>query len=62
MREFTDTPLLNRGTMELAWQYYAKDSHADPYASPLRATDLGGLPPTYIAVAEVDPLRDGGRD
>lgn len=61
VREFTDTPVLNRGAMELAWQYYAKDSHADPYASPL-TTDLGGLPPTYIAVAEGDPLRDEGRD
>ncbi|MFH9426567.1 alpha/beta hydrolase [Streptomyces sp. NPDC017529] len=62
VREFTDTPVLNRGAMELAWQYYAKDSHADPYASPLHAADLGGLPPAYIAVAEVDPLRDEGRD
>ncbi|MFI2241091.1 alpha/beta hydrolase [Streptomyces chrestomyceticus] len=61
VREFTDTPVLNRGAMELAWQYYAKDSHTDPYASPLRAADLGGLPPAYIAVAEVDPLRDEGR-
>ncbi|KAA6212003.1 alpha/beta hydrolase [Streptomyces albofaciens JCM 4342] len=61
VREFTDTPVLNRGAMEWAWQYYAKDSHADPYASPLRAADLGGLPPAYIAVAEVDPLRDEGR-
>ncbi|GAB1333336.1 alpha/beta hydrolase [Streptomyces sennicomposti] len=61
-REFTDTPVLNRGAMELAWQYYAKDTHPDPYASPIRATDLGALPPTYIAVAEIDPLRDEGRD
>ncbi|MEE6267353.1 alpha/beta hydrolase [Streptomyces diastatochromogenes] len=61
-REFTDTPVLNRGAMELAVQHYAKDSHADPYAFPIRATDLSGLPPTYIAVAEIDPLRDEGRD
>ncbi|WNE94004.1 alpha/beta hydrolase [Streptomyces luomodiensis] len=61
-REFTDTPVLNRAALELAWRYYAQESHPAPYASPLRAADLGGLPPTYIAVAEVDPLRDEGRD
>ncbi|MGI5339332.1 alpha/beta hydrolase [Streptomyces sp. CA-181903] len=61
-REFTDTPVLNRRAMELAWEYYAEGTHSAPYASPLRATDLSGLPPAYIAVAEVDPLRDEGRD
>ncbi|MEU7204367.1 alpha/beta hydrolase [Streptomyces sp. NPDC045470] len=61
VREFTDTPVLNRAAMELAWRYYAEESHPEPYASPIRAADLGGLPPAYIAVAEVDPLRDEGR-
>lgn len=61
-REFTDTPVLNRGALELAVRYYAKDSLTAPYASPIRAADLSGLPPTYIAVAEIDPLRDEGRD
>ncbi|WP_030267377.1 alpha/beta hydrolase [Streptomyces violens] len=61
-REFTDTPVLNRAALELAVRYYAKDSHAAPYASPIRAADFSGLPPTYIAVAEIDPLRDEGRD
>ncbi|MGW7517518.1 alpha/beta hydrolase [Streptomyces sp. NPDC054796] len=61
-RELTDTPVLNRAALELAVRYYAEDSHADPYAFPIRAADLGGLPPTYIAVAEIDPLRDEGRD
>ncbi|GAA2083596.1 alpha/beta hydrolase [Streptomyces albiaxialis] len=64
-REFTDTPVLNRAALELAVRYYAQDSHAarnDPYAFPIRAADLGGLPPAYIAVAEIDPLRDEGRD
>ncbi|MGW5532196.1 alpha/beta hydrolase [Streptomyces xanthochromogenes] len=61
-REFTDTPVFNRGALELAVRYYTQDGHADPYAFPIRATDLSGLPPTYIAVAEIDPLRDEGRD
>lgn len=33
---------------------------ADPLVSPYEAGSLAGLPPAVVAVAEVDPLRDGG--
>ena len=52
--------LNNRRDMAWFWDHYVPDpaARANPYASPLRATDLSGLPPTYIVTAEHDPLRD----
>ncbi len=42
-------------------QYLSGASDLDnPLASPLLATDLGGLPPAFIVTAECDPLRDEG--
>jgi acetyl esterase len=35
-------------------------SWSDPYAVPNLATDVSGLPPAYITVAEHDPLCDDG--
>jgi acetyl esterase/lipase len=34
----------------------------DAYAAPTRATDLTGLPPTWLDVGELDALRDEGID
>lgn len=43
-------------------QYLGKDKSArlNPYASPLLAPSLAGMPPTVIYTAELDPLRGDG--
>jgi acetyl esterase len=53
---------LTRAGMIWFWDHYLADpSHgANPYASPMRAADLGGLPPALVVTAEFDPLRDEG--
>jgi acetyl esterase len=51
--------ILSGPTMRWFWDQYVPDlEHRDqPLVSPLRA-DLRGLPPLYLAAAELDPLRD----
>ena len=60
MTEFADGYLLTRDSMAWLWSLYLADpSQGDePYASPLRAETLAGLPPTLIVTAGYDPLRD----
>ena len=57
-----DELIVNRRDMAWFWDHYAPDPAArvNPYASPLRASDLAGLPPAYVVTAEHDPLRDEG--
>ena len=54
---------LTREAMQWFWDQYLNDpAQADePYASPLRAADLGGLPAASLVTAGYDPLRDEGR-
>jgi acetyl esterase len=62
--EFGDLPLLTRDAMAFCWRTYLGSEEgpaaAEPDAAPLRATDLAGAPPAYIAVAGHDVLRDDG--
>ncbi|HZD64921.1 MAG TPA: alpha/beta hydrolase [Acidimicrobiales bacterium] len=62
-RDNGDGYLLTRAGMEWFWDHYVRSPQEarDPYASPLFATDLGGLPPALVVTAEYDPLRDEGR-
>jgi acetyl esterase len=62
MQEFVDTPLWNRKLAEISWRYYLSgyEGPVSPYAAPAREQDLRGLPPAYVSVSELDPLRDEG--
>ncbi|MFG2090132.1 MULTISPECIES: alpha/beta hydrolase [unclassified Spirillospora] len=63
MRAFTEPPLFNRTDVEHMWRHYLGGRAGVPaYAAPARATDLSGLPPAYVLVAEFDPLRDEDLD
>ncbi|WP_435075313.1 alpha/beta hydrolase [Halorubrum sp. HHNYT27] len=61
-RENADGPLLTRADMRWFFDRYLRspvDAH-NPFAVPLRASDLGGLPPATVVTAGFDPLRDDG--
>jgi len=54
--------LLSQAMMRWFWNHYLErpEDGANPYASPLRAPSLAGLPPAHVITAEYDPLRDEG--
>lgn len=53
---------LNAAMMQWFWKHYLKDESQgrEPYASPMMAGNLAGLPPAIVITAELDPLRDEG--
>ena len=55
-----DLRVWNTQTSKSAWSAYLRDVGDDvpPYAAPARATDLSGLPPTFLLVGELDPFCD----
>jgi acetyl esterase len=61
-REFGVDHYLTAAAMSWYWNQYVPepDRRAEPYAAPLRAADLSGLPDAIVVTAECDPLRDEG--
>ena len=65
MRKYVDTPGFTSRDARISWNHYLGDIEpgspdVSPYAAPARAATFAGLPPTYLALMEFDPLRDEG--
>ncbi len=62
--EHADGPGLTRdGTIKYRDLYLPDDRNTDdPYARPIMAESLAGLPPFWVHSAEIDPIRDDGRN
>ena len=58
-----DGLVIDRAIGAKYWQAYSggRDLDDDPYAVPLSATTLGGLPPALVVLGGCDMLRDEGR-
>jgi acetyl esterase len=60
-REFADGFGLTAAGMKRFWELYLDGADGtDPDASPLRATDLAGVAPAYVLLADHDVLHDEG--
>ena len=61
-RENAEGYFLTRREMMWFWNHYVSspEQMREPYASPLLAPSLRGLPPASILTTEFDPLRDEG--
>ena len=57
------SPGLHTASVDYFWGQYLGERrpYRDPYATPLAAGDLSGLPPALVHIAEIDPLADDGR-
>jgi acetyl esterase/lipase len=62
MKQGSDAIFWNSRNAELSWQHYLGGHAPDETTTPARRLDLSGLPPAYISVNELDPLRDQGID
>jgi acetyl esterase len=62
MNDNAEGYFLTRDAMKWFYSHYLNEPSegADPKVSPIRATDLSGLPPAFVVTAEFDPLRDQG--
>jgi acetyl esterase len=62
-RDEFDGIVLTRKAREVYWTAYSGDRNIDddPFAAPLRADDLTGLPPALVILGGCDLLRDEGR-
>ena len=61
MDELAEGYILTKSQLVWAYQQYAPNASPDnPLISPLRASNLRGLPPTAIVTVEYDPVRDDG--
>lgn len=61
-KEFAGGFSLTAESLFWFWDQYlnSRDQSADPYAVPMNALDLSGLPETLVLVSGYDPLRDEG--
>lgn len=65
MRVYVDTPGFTSRDAAISWAHYLGDvapgsPDVPAYAAPARAETFAGLPATYLALMEFDPLRDEG--
>ncbi|CAN5549682.1 alpha/beta hydrolase [soil metagenome] len=62
IEENADGPMLTKAAIAAYVERYLDDpaDAQNPYASPMLADDLSGLPPAIVMTAELDPLRDEG--
>jgi acetyl esterase len=62
-REEFDGLVINLKASDYFWSSYAagRDLDSDPYAAPLSATSVDGLPPALVVLGGCDMLRDEGR-
>jgi acetyl esterase len=61
-RQF-DGLVISQAACEASWQTYSqgRELESDPYAVPLKAKSLSGLPPALVVLGGCDMLRDEGR-